>query len=280
MANCIFRGAASPAFSPLEFNIELPCYEACWEASTASDCLEALQRLPQQMRVSAAIRELRKSSVHNAALFEASAFGMDILVKGRRLRHPIAKIFSSNLWQHIGLHCLLHHASQCDPELFFNTTGDSLAGSAYTPHLNTQSLLYSLQQDLSGSTVTSLANEIVSLHNSVTLKHVNSAFDAWRATWDMRHYRERGHEGHTFFSDPLPFWWLGKLYMILHCHSSDIPCDSEFAVWRVSGGDERDKLQIQFKIRGWLARFRKVRNQSETSTQSYLSKILRFSEHG
>ena len=82
MACCIFQGS-SPSFAPLEFEQELPSYESCWEAKTASECLQLLQNMPQQIRVSNAIQLLRFCPPQDVPLFEASAFGMFVLVKGQ-----------------------------------------------------------------------------------------------------------------------------------------------------------------------------------------------------
>ena len=81
MALCVFR-RRSPSVSPLTFDVELPCYESCWEAETASQCLQQLQTLPGQIRVSTAIQHIRSDSAGDALLFEASAFGMFILILG------------------------------------------------------------------------------------------------------------------------------------------------------------------------------------------------------
>ena len=81
MVHCIFLGR-TPDLDPSQFPMELPGYETCWEAKTASDCLHRLQTLPQQMRVSTAIGMLTSWPDTKAPLFEASGFGMHVLVNG------------------------------------------------------------------------------------------------------------------------------------------------------------------------------------------------------
>ena len=81
MAGCIFQGVL-PTISPLDFDVEMPCYDSCWEATTAADCLQQLQKWPRQILVSTAIRRIR-ASTQNGPLFEASGFGMFVIVNGK-----------------------------------------------------------------------------------------------------------------------------------------------------------------------------------------------------
>lgn len=83
MAGCIFQGT-SPRLSPLQFGVQLPCYEACWNASSEEECFQQLQQHPRQLRVSDAVRMLWKSDINATAipLFECSSFGMFVLIKG------------------------------------------------------------------------------------------------------------------------------------------------------------------------------------------------------
>lgn len=81
MVHCIFLGR-TPRLDPCQFQVYLPSYEACWEAKTASNCLQRLQTLPQQICVSTAIRLLISWPDADAPLFEASGFGMHVLVNG------------------------------------------------------------------------------------------------------------------------------------------------------------------------------------------------------
>ena len=193
---------------------------------------------------------------------------MFVLVQGKRWSG--CALWNSLVLCHIGLQCLLYQAAQCDPSLYLGKSG---------PSLPSDDVFKSLECNMSGDGVASLADKVVSLHESTVLEHVNTAFEAWRATWDLRNHRERGHEDRTFFNDPLPLWWLGKLYMILYCHSHNLPPESEFSTWKAARKhDEREKLQIKAKTRRWMARFRDIRHQPQSSTRHYLSKVLRFSE--
>ena len=81
MVHCIFLGR-TPNLDPRQFPVELPGYETCWEAETASDCLHRLQILPKQLRVSTAIEMLTLWPNTKVPLFEASGFGMFVLANG------------------------------------------------------------------------------------------------------------------------------------------------------------------------------------------------------
>ena len=135
-------------------------------------------------------------------------------------------------------------------------------------------------EDLSGVRVTAVADETVSLHGSSTLQHVNDALNAWLITWHMRHYRESGYESRTFVNDPLPFFWLAKLYLILHCYAFLIHDDSDFAIPRVQSMDESNKYRVQTKILGWLSKFRRQHSQpADIRAGNSLYKILGVSDN-
>ena len=81
MVHCIFLGR-TPDFDPCHFQVELPSYEDCWRAETAAECLHALQNLPRPMRVATALTKLLSWPDADVPLFEASNFGMFVLMSG------------------------------------------------------------------------------------------------------------------------------------------------------------------------------------------------------
>jgi hypothetical protein len=81
MVHCIFLGR-NPDLDPTRFNVQLPSYESCWEAQTAAECLHLLQSLPVPMHVSTAMKMLTSWPDTETPLFEASGFGMHVLVNG------------------------------------------------------------------------------------------------------------------------------------------------------------------------------------------------------
>ena len=117
---------------------------------------------------------------------------------------------------------------------------------------------YCLQQDLTGSAIANLADQAVTKEGvSVSLQNINNSLNAWRSTWDLRLFRELWCENDSFFNDPLPFWWLAKLYIFLHLNAKLIGQDSEFATPRAKRGTGRSLLITQAKIVGWFSRFKR-----------------------
>lgn len=92
MVHCIFLGR-TPGFDPCHFQVGLPSYEACWEAESAAECLRSLQSRPPPMRVACAMTLLLSWPDSDAPLFEASGFGMFVLINGRNssslFREPV-----------------------------------------------------------------------------------------------------------------------------------------------------------------------------------------------
>jgi hypothetical protein len=82
MAACSFLGKPSNV-PPMSFHVVMPCYEACWDARTAGECLNELQRLPSQARYSSALRLIRGARAQEPVVLEVSPFGMSALVRGK-----------------------------------------------------------------------------------------------------------------------------------------------------------------------------------------------------
>jgi len=89
-----------------------------------------------------------------------------------------------------------------------------------------------------------------------TVIGINRALDNWATTWDQRKYRDTDVGNMAFCLDPMPLWWLAKLFLILHCGASVISDGSEFARVRVKGTGILEKIALQAKIFGWLSKFR------------------------
>ena len=142
-------------------------------------------------------------------------------------------------------------------------------------HDTTGGGLSSLRHDLSGPTAAALADHAVSSQGSSMLRHVNNALNAWRTTWDLRYYRDVAHENSAFTADPLPLWFLAKLYVVLHIYVPSAPEDQEFACSRVKGIDEHQKIVVQSKIIRWLSRFRGHRGMPDSLAGNILPKLMR-----
>jgi hypothetical protein len=87
LGNCIFMRASS-YLSPFTFNVDTPCYQSCWVASTPSECLKCLQNLPGQISMAAALKRIRSATLQDSYLFDASDFGMHAIIIGQPNLHP------------------------------------------------------------------------------------------------------------------------------------------------------------------------------------------------
>lgn len=120
-----------------------------------------------------------------------------------------------------------------------------------------------LNKDCSGTTVAILAEKVVNAHGSVGVKRINEALDRWRLIWEQRKFRESAVEGSLFSLDPLPFWFLAKLYL-LACLIKPPP-DSEFRFLLTHTlVSVAEKISAQEKIVGWLNSFRATQESTTT----------------
>lgn len=245
VASSIFQGT-SPSFSPLKLDIELPSYESCWIAESAEKCLQELQRTPSQPHLAQALQQLRVPwSRDEQPLFEASAFGMFVLIKG--------------------LHCLVWYATHYDLVSQSNAVGDPFSP---LPALTTPNLLTQLDQGLSGPAVAEMANKIHMLHGSSTVASVNQHLDTWQQVWSLRKFRDESHENRGFSLDPMPFWWLAKALLLLHCSSIATSGDRGCLDLEGDGSGVYGNMLSQAKVFRWLVNFRRQRGTLPQSTRS------------
>jgi hypothetical protein len=245
VASCIFQGRP-PSFSPLKLGIELPSYESCWIAESAEKCLQELQRIPSQPRLAQALLQLRVPwSSDEQPVFEVSAFGMFILIKG--------------------LHCLVWYATHYDLSRQSNIVGDAFLP---IPPFTNPDLLTQLDQGLSGPAVAEMVDKISMLHGSSTLASVNQHLDNWRQVWSLRKFRDESHENRCFALDPMPFWWLAKALLLLHCNSIATSGDRGCLDLEGGGSGIYGNMLSQAKVFRWLVNFRRRRGTLSQSTES------------
>ena len=223
------------------------------------------------MRVASAMTMLLSWPDADAPLFEASGFGMFVLINGE---HSI--MFSCPLLPNIprlicslsALHFLLHQATQADKETsrLFSSIPESDSSNAISR----------LKDDPTGPNITAIADSVLKMHASPVIRKVDNALNAWRATWDLRSNRDRDHERCTFKGDPLPFWWLAKLYLLLHYHGHMLQPDSEYASPRAEAPDNTAKSMIQRKVVGWLSSFRGRKSQVDYETENWLPDLMKL----
>lgn len=250
VASCIFMGT-SPTFSPLDLDIDLPCYEICWNSRSARTCLQYLQSAPPQRRLSSTFSQLRIAlpPLERHPRFEASAFGMFTLVKA--------------------LHCLVWQATHYDLDHNLDVCSRDLSPSSRLNNLDRQ-----VASDFSGPNIVQLAARVVRLRNSSTFDGINRVLDEWLAVWERRTWRDADYENLAFSLDPLPFWWLAKLFMLLHCGKGYFSVDSEFTIVNKTGGSFRDSHSSQAKIFRWLTKLRQKESADQVRKVESLASLM------
>lgn len=233
VAVCIFLGSA-PAFSRFDLDILLPSCEESWEAKSPEECLACLQRAPTPVLLSVAMNQLRCLNLQgdNGPAFETSVTGMFTLVNG--------------------LHCLVWNATLYEME------PRSTTASTVAVREQLSILLRRLAKNFSGHTIEALTAQAVTLSGNEAIVNANKALDRWLQAWNTRLFREEVPGNSGFSSDPLPFWWLAKLFLLLHICAAVIPTDSEFDALKSRGDNLRGVLERQVKIFGFLSRIRRV----------------------
>ena len=164
--------------------------------------------------------------------FEASANGMFTLVNG--------------------LHCLVWNATIYGLNQQLNDV---------TVRHELRSLMERLQEDLSGPNIDLLTERAVAICDNGVLISAHQSLGRWQQAWDSKLLKERpdGHyKSHGFSSDPLPLWWIAKLFLLLHVCAAEIPDDSEFAILKASSDDPRRSMRRQARIFGWMSRIRQA----------------------
>ncbi|KAF5575605.1 c2h2 transcription factor [Fusarium pseudoanthophilum] len=250
VASCIFMGTA-PTFSPLDLDIELPCYDTCWNSRSARTCLQYLQSAPAQRRLSSTFLELRTASLplERHPRFEASAFGMFTLVNA--------------------LHCLIWEATHYDLDRNLKPCSRDISQSSSLDSLDRQ-----VASDFSGPNIVRLAAQVARLGNSSNFDSINWVLDEWLAVWEKRTWRDADFENLAFSLDPLPFWWLAKLFVLLHCGRDYFSVDSEFKIANKTGRSLRDSCSSQAKIFRWLGKLRQKKSADQTQKVESLASLM------
>jgi hypothetical protein len=160
---------------------------------------------------------------------------------------------------------------------------ESLSPNATIPYTSDHEAtdhLSELRKNFSGSYVTMLANDLVAKHGSPTVVRLNDILDNWHRSWELRKCRDLTQENRTFSCDPIQFWWLAKLFLVLHLHRHSIEKDSEWAALGLEPTDEHAKSQNQLKVVSWLLQFRKPNDEVTQSTEHYLARFVKPSDGG
>lgn len=113
-----------------------------------------------------------------------------------------------------------------------------------------------LESDCSTENLSTISEHVIRSNGTPSVTRTNNALNNWRVVWDQRTHREVELEGSSVLLDPLPFWWLGKLFLTVYLINP--PPQSCFAVLIPQGyrGSVKDRVEAQEKILGWLTGFR------------------------
>jgi hypothetical protein len=89
---------------------------------------------------------------------------------------------------------------------------------------------------------------------------MNDSLDVWMSLWNSQNHHKTStleNERKTFVHDSLPFWYLAKLYLLLHCARDVVDPHSEFANPRAKGEDMQGRFELMGKAIAWLKVFKK-----------------------
>ncbi|KAF5231472.1 hypothetical protein FANTH_13384 [Fusarium anthophilum] len=154
----------------------------------------------------------------------------------------------------------------------------ALANVEQHPDLSQSSRLDSLDRqvasDFSGPNIVRLAARVACLGNSSNFDSVNRVLDQWPAVWERRTWRDTDYENLAFSLDPLPFWWLAKLSVLLHCGRDCFSVGSEFTIVNKTGGSFRDSYSSQVKIFRWLGKLRQKKSPDQTQKVESLASLM------
>lgn len=132
-----------------------------------------------------------------------------------------------------------------------------------------------LQENFSGSFFASIADELVAKYGTEVLKGVNKTLNTWRSYWDRRGNLDREQGKYTFSGDPLRFWWLAKLHLVLYFYRNCIRENSEFDITTSRGsgisGGICDVSRNQAKTLKWWLQLRPEKNLDMRMRRSHTS---------
>lgn len=137
--------------------------------------------------------------------------------------------------------------------------------SAFSGGIRLSQYMSLLQSRFSGQTVATLADTFISARASPAVDKVNIALNCWRSIWDRRKVQETDIEHRTFFGNPLPFWWLIKLYLLVHLVDMPVTEKNDFTLLKACFRESKGQLDKQEKIVSWVRKFRRVKSSSSQS---------------
>ena len=173
-------------------------------------------------------------------MFEASAFGMFTLIKA--------------------LHCLIWHATHYDPGEALSILGDKLETTSKPPSGSCNGLESQLKGNFSGPHIAALATQAVRARGATNFIEIDIVLENWMKVWSRRQIFLDELESVAYSLDPVPFFWLAKLFLFLHCAAEYFPADGEFAYPRFKIQNNCERVSQQAKVMRWLFALREARD--------------------
>lgn len=89
------------------------------------------------------------------------------------------------------------------------------------------------------------------------MKQFNKTLRAWRRAWDKGCQHESwSARCRSFATEPLPFWYLAKLYQSLYLCDDFVHGEISFTVPMKGDRNDRWEIEVQDRILAWLGDFR------------------------
>ena len=117
-------------------------------------------------------------------------------------------------------------------------------------------LIRRLRDNFCSSTVEDVADEVIKTQSDLAFRDLNSTLNAWRRSWDHRKFHDPQSDGRTFSADPLPFWDLAKLLIVLYLNPERHDVHDLLRVPVIHFGDMNSKTASQEKVFSWLKTLR------------------------
>ena len=128
-------------------------------------------------------------------------------------------------------------------------------------------------QKLVGENLTVLADTAVETFGSAAMKQCNKTLKAWRRAWDHHRVHNQETRARPFSTDPLPFWYLAKMYQALYLSGEVFASELNLKLPMRRGSHDRWKTEEHERIIAWLDDFREQSFSKERDLQESESMV-------
>lgn len=115
-----------------------------------------------------------------------------------------------------------------------------------------RAVIEGLRRELSTRTIERLADGFVDSCGGEAMRRLNSALNAWAQCWESRIFSDCQVDFKKFLCNPLPFWHLAKLFMILRLARVAGVEEPSFSMHKIRLEDVSGKTYAQNKVVAWL----------------------------